>query len=312
MALSDRAPRPGGRPSAPAVEIRDLSFSYGPGAHRLDRVSLQLHAGQLCVLLGPNGAGKTTLLRCLLGLLVPSGGTVRHTGTPIADLGARELARAVAYVPQSCEVAFPFSTLDIVLMGRTPHLRMTAMPSVADRRAALEALGELGIAGLADRSFSALSGGERQLALIARALVQQAPVLVLDEPTAALDYGNAIRLLDTVDGLAADGRAVVMTTHQPEHALTHAGRAVLMRAGTVVADGPPQQVITSASLTALYDTPIQVAEIPRPGAAEGVLRTCLPAGGDGPTRLTTPAPCGSQPDRHNGPEPSTRDGVPKG
>ena len=306
MAMTDRSAGASAAAArhAPAVEVRDLSFSFGPAAHRLQRVSLQVHAGQLSVLLGPNGAGKTTLLRCVLGLLTPAGGTIRYAGTPLGHLGARRLARAVAYVPQNCEVAFPFSTLDIELMGRSPHLRMTAVPAAADRRAALAALDELGIARLAERSFAELSGGERQLALIARALVQQAPLLVLDEPAAALDYGNAIRLLDVIDALAADGRAVLMTTHQPEHALTHAGRAVLMRAGTVVADGPPAEVITSASLTALYDTPIDVAELPQPGG--GVRRTCLPAA-DRRAAPTTHG--GPQPERRNGHRPAGRDGM---
>jgi ABC-type cobalamin/Fe3+-siderophores transport system ATPase subunit len=169
------------------------------------------------------------------------------------------------------------------VMGRTPHLRMTATPSAADRRAALATLENLGIDHLADRSFSLLSGGERQLALIARALVQQAPILVLDEPTAALDYGNEVHILSVVADLAAAGHSVLMTTHQPDHALSYATRAVLMRDGAIVADGPPEQVVTSDSLSWLYGTPIHVARVALPGpGAPGEVLTCIPT--VGPTR----------------------------
>ena len=258
------------------VEISGLGFSYGRGGHRLTDVSLSVHEAEVCILLGPNGAGKTTLLRCVLGLLTPEHGTIRVAGTDIADLSARELARRVAYVPQTSTITFPFTTLDIAVMGRTPHLSVTATPSGADRRAALATLAGLGIDHLADRSFALLSGGERQLTLIARALVQQAPVLILDEPTAALDYGNEVHLMSVVAELAAAGRSVLMTTHQPDHALTYATRAVLMRHGAIVADGSPADVVTSESLSELYGTPIHVARVALPGPGARYARTCIP------------------------------------
>jgi ABC-type cobalamin/Fe3+-siderophores transport system ATPase subunit len=242
----------------------------------LTDVSLSVHETDVCTLLGPNGAGKTTLLRCVLGLLTPERGTIRVAGADTAELSARQLARLVAYVPQTTTITFPFTTLDIAVMGRTPHLSMTATPSAADRRAALATLAGLGIDHLAERPFSLLSGGERQLTLIARALVQQAPVLILDEPTAALDYGNEVHLLRVVAELAAAGRSVLMTTHQPDHALTYATRAVLMRNGTIIADGSPADVVTSGSLTELYGTPIHVAEVALPGSVGGGVRTCIP------------------------------------
>jgi ABC-type cobalamin/Fe3+-siderophores transport system ATPase subunit len=258
------------------VEIIGLEFGYGRGGHRLTDVSLSVRETDVCTLLGPNGTGKTTLLRCVLGLLTPEHGTIRVCGTNIAELSARELARLVAYVPQTTTITFPFTTLDIAVMGRTPHLSMTATPSAADRRAALATLAGLGIDHLADRSFSGLSGGERQLTLIARALVQQAPVLILDEPTAALDYGNEVHLLRVVAELAATGRSVLMTTHQPDHAVTYATRPVLMRNGAIVADGSPEGVVTSDSLSELYGTPIHVARVALPGPGARSVRTWVP------------------------------------
>ncbi|MGH3781130.1 MAG: ABC transporter ATP-binding protein [Pseudonocardiaceae bacterium] len=266
------------------VEISGLGFGYGRGGHRLSDVSLSVHGTDVCTLLGPNGAGKTTLLRCVLGLLTPEHGTIRVAGTDTAELSARQLARLVAYVPQTTTVTFPFTTLDIAVMGRTPHLSVTATPSAADRRDALATLAGLGIDHLADRSFSLLSGGERQLTLIARALVQRAPVLILDEPTAALDYGNEVHLLRVVAELAAAGRAVLMTTHQPDHALAYATRAVLMRNGAIIADGSPADVVTSDSLSELYGTPIHVAHVSLPGPGARTARTCVPMDSRSPER----------------------------
>jgi iron complex transport system ATP-binding protein len=212
---------------------------------------------EVCVLLGPNGAGKTTLLRCLLGLLTPHGGMIQVLGTDIAALSSRQLARRVAYVPQSTATQFPFTALDMAVMGRTPYLAATTAPAAADRRLAMAQLERLGIGHLARRPFSLLSGGERQLTLLARALVRRAPVLVLDEPTAALDYGNEVRILAVITDLARAGRCVLMTTHQPAHALTHANRAVLMRGGRLVVnpDG-------SAGCRQRIRRPVSVQEYP--------------------------------------------------
>lgn len=259
-----------------SVEINDLSFTYGRGGHRLVDVSLAVRAGEMCCLLGPNGAGKTTLLRCILGLLTPAGGMIRVHGMDVTHLSARHLARLIAYVPQSTTTPFPFTALEMAVMGRTPHVGATAAPSAADRRAALTQLDRLGVGHLAHRSFPLLSGGERQLILLARALVQQAPILILDEPTSSLDYGNEVRFLDIVADLVQDNRAVLMTTHQPAHALTHADHAVLMRNGTVVADGPCEHVLTSQRLTALYGVGIHVAQVPLPEAEGDTQRICFP------------------------------------
>ncbi|MGH3778237.1 MAG: ABC transporter ATP-binding protein [Pseudonocardiaceae bacterium] len=271
------SPRPAGQGRHPgSVEIAGLSFAYPHNGHRLTDVSLTVHETEVCCLLGPNGAGKTTLLRCLLGLLTPERGTIRVLGTDIAGLSARHLARLVAYLPQTTTTPFPFTALDIAVMGRTPHLRITDVPSAADRRAALDQLEHLGIGHLATRSFSLLSGGERQLTLLARALVQQAPVLILDEPTTALDYGNEVRILQVVTELARGGHSVLMTTHQPAHAFNYANRAVLMRDGAIVADGLPNEVVTSERLSDLYGVPIHVTHVALPDGYSQEVRTCVP------------------------------------
>jgi iron complex transport system ATP-binding protein len=257
------------------IEISDVCFGYPRQGHRVQNVSLAIQAGELCCLLGPNGAGKTTLLRCLLSLLTPTSGSIRVAGSDIARLSPRQLARLVAYVPQAASTPFAFSTLDIAVMGRTPHLGPYATPSKADRRAAALQLQALGIAHLADRPFAKLSGGERQLALLARALVQEAPVLVLDEPTAALDYGNEVCLLRIVRGLASAGRSILMTTHQPAHALGYANRAVLLREGKVVGDGRPEEIVTGESLSLLYGVPIHVAAVRLAGTPPHDVLTCV-------------------------------------
>ncbi len=275
MAVSEALP-PARRVS---VEMTHLSFSYPRDGHRLNDVSLCLREAEICCLLGPNGAGKTTLLRCLLNLLTPAQGTIRIYGKNIASLSARELARLVGYVPQSATTPFPFTALEIAVMGRTPYLPLSATPSAADRRMASDSLERLRIGHLRDRSFSNLSGGERQLVLLARALVQEAPVLVLDEPTAALDYGNEVRLLQIMTDLAREGRSILMTTHQPAHALGYSNHAVLMRNGAIIADGAPADVVTSERLTELYGAAIHVAAVALPGDPGRQVLTCIPIPG---------------------------------
>jgi iron complex transport system ATP-binding protein len=260
---------------AGAIEVDGVSFRYGR-RRQLSDVSFSVDEAEVCCLLGPNGAGKTTLLRCLLGLLRPERGTIRVAGFDTRRLSARRLARLVAYVPQSTSAPFPFSALDIAVMGRTPYLAVGTTPSATDRRVAMGQLQQLGIEHLAGRAFSKLSGGERQLTLLARALVQEAPVLVFDEPTAALDYGNEVRILQVVAELGRAGRAVLMTTHQPAHALAHAGRAVLLRDGAVLANGKPRDVVTGPALSDLYETAIGVVPVVLPGRSDVALRTCIP------------------------------------
>lgn len=234
------------------LEAVDLTYGYpnhpvGRGMH------LRLDAGEVVALLGPNGSGKTTLLRTMLGALRPLGGEVRVEGRSIATWPRARLARWLAYVPQAHAGFFPFSTLDVVLMGRTAHLRAFAVPAKRDRELALAALDQVGVAELAPRVFTELSGGERQLVLVARALAQDPRMLVMDEPAASLDYGNQIRLLDEMAALRRRGLGVLMSTHHPDHARRIADRVVLVKRGATVAEGAPAPILTPDMLGRLYD-----------------------------------------------------------
>ncbi len=233
---------------------------------------LRLQPGQVLALLGPNGGGKTTLLKTLLGLLRPLGGRVELDGQPLHTLSATARARRLAYVPQSHAGAFAFSVFDLVLMGRTAHGSLFAAPSAHDRAVAQAAIERLGIAHLAARPATMISGGERQLALIARALAQEAQLMVLDEPTAALDFGNQGKVLREMRRLADAGLGVLFTTHDPNHATRFADQALLIRQGRTLASGPVAEVVTQAQLERLYDAPVEAI-----GAAVGGHAAFLPA-----------------------------------
>jgi iron complex transport system ATP-binding protein len=233
--------------------------------------------GEVTCLLGPNGSGKTTLMRTLLGLLPPLAGAVELDGRPLDALAPRERALRVAYVPQAAQSYFDFSVREMVEMGRTSHHGVFSRPGASDRAAAQEALERLGIAALAERPIQRLSGGERQLALIARALATEARVLLMDEPTANLDFANQARVLDEIARLRDAGAAILFTTHHPDHALRIADRAILLRAGAAIANGPTGVAVDSANLSALYGRPVEVVDVALPGA--GVARVCLAMGG---------------------------------
>ncbi len=271
---------------AAMLRVDGVHFAHPGGRAQLTDVHMQAHSGEVVCLLGPNGAGKTTLLRIVLGLLPHTRGSIAFAGRRLDALGARERARLAAYVPQTAASAFPFTTLDMAVMGRTPHIGAMRTPSVADRRAARDVLAGLGIDHLADQAFASLSGGEKALTLVARAVVQEASMLILDEPTAALDLGNATRVMGVLRGLARDGRTVVMTTHQPDHALREADRAVLLFDGRVVAEGHPSAVLTAERLTEVYATPIVVGDLPLPG---GSVPVCIPMPAHDPCQTARPA-----------------------
>lgn len=256
------------------LEARALDFGY-PG-HRVGRgLAATLAAGEVVALLGPNGSGKSTLMRTLLGLQPRLGGTVTLDGRDLAHWDAASRARRLAYVPQAADSYFDFTLREMVEMGRTAHRGAFASPSPHDRTVAQAALERLGIAALADRPVNAVSGGERQLALIARALATEAAFLVMDEPTANLDFGNQARVLEEVARLRQAGIGLLVSTHHPEHAFRIADRALLLAKGALVAQGPVDATLTSASLTALYGRPVEVASV---RLADGVeRRVCLPA-----------------------------------
>lgn len=274
------------------IDVAGLSFFYSGKGHRIEGISFTVRDSEICCLLGPNGAGKTTLLKCLLGLLSPRSGAIRLCGKGTESLSPKALSRLVAYVPQGTVTPFPFTALDIAVMGRSPYLDFYAVPSASDWDKAALQLERLGIGHLAEHVFSSLSGGEKQLTLLARALVQETPIIVLDEPTAALDFGNEIRFLQIISELAKAGKSVLMTTHQPAHALGFAHHAVLMHAGKIIADGPPASVMTSDSLTDLYGVDLHVVGVSVPGDAQGQAITCVyrPGTSHQPSPLHHPSP----------------------
>ncbi len=231
---------------ADALEVGYPGRSVGAG------LSLSVSTGEVLALLGPNACGKTTWLKTLLGLLPPRQGEVHLLGRPLTSYGSRERARLMAYVPQSQVSTFGFSALELVVMGRTAHLGLLERPTNRDRAVSRDAMRRMGIEDLAQRSIHQISGGQRQLVLIARALAQEPRVVLLDEPTASLDFGNQGRVMHAMRALANEGLAVLFTTHDPNHALRHADRAVLMQDGGVMASGAVSEVIHIEGLRQLY------------------------------------------------------------
>ncbi len=250
-------------------------LDFGFGTHAIGHgVDLTLAPGEALCLLGPNGSGKTTLLRTLLGTLAPLAGEVRLEGRTLASWTARERAKRLAYVPQAAESYFDFSLLEMVEMGRTAHRGIFDHPGPRDRASARGALERLGIAHLADRPIHRVSGGERQLALIARALATEARAIILDEPTANLDFGNQSRVLEEIARLRASGIAILLCTHNPDHAFLVADRAVLLENGKILAQGNVAEILVAHNLSRLYGVTVHVTEVQTPG---GTRRVCVPA-----------------------------------
>ena len=248
--------------SAPALALHGVSFAYAPGGPDvLCDVSLEISAGSITAVLGANGSGKTTLLRLLLGLLRPTTGAVEVEGRPQHGFSRRDLSQRVGLVPQSEPVAFELSVLEFALLGRAPHLGLLDLPGEADRALALEALGRVGLTALKHRAVPTLSGGEAQLATLARALVQQSAILLSDEPTSHLDPANTRRVLEVLRMLGGEGRTVVFTTHDPNLAAAIADHVVLLRDGCVLAAGRPAEVLTTGRLSATYGMEVEVVQL---------------------------------------------------
>lgn len=254
------------------VEVRNLGFSYIKNVPVLRDVSFTASSGEFLSILGPNGVGKSTLFRCVLGLIRDWTGEVTIEGVSAKTLSVREMAKRVAYIPQSSAPAFNYSVRDIVLMGTASGVNTLALPKREDVEKAESAMERIGIAHLAERCFHHLSGGERQLVMIGRALAQGSPVLMLDEPTANLDFGNQILVLRTARRLAAEGYTVIQTTHNPEQTYMFSDRILAIRAGRVLTEGPPQSVLTGELMRELYGVETEVSSL-----FDDRVRVCTPS-----------------------------------
>ncbi len=247
----------------PILNAAGLTFGYSPGQPVLRGVDIAAHPGKLLCLLGPNGSGKTTALRCLLGQLTCDSGEIRLAGKALADYRAKELARMLAYVPQSPNSAFAFTSRQLVLMGRLPHTGVLGVTSKDDRKVADLAMEMTDSTAFADRTLSELSGGEAQRVMIARALAQQPRVLLLDEPTSHLDIRHQMTIYRMMGRLAHDwGIAVVCVSHDVNMAGRFADQLVLMKSGQVLAYGPPADVIRQDVLSSAYDVDIELIDSP--------------------------------------------------
>lgn len=250
--------------TAPALKFERVTFGYG-GSPVLAELDLTIRPAELVGLLGPNGVGKTTFVRLASGALAPSAGRIELFGEDLAALAARERARRVAVVPQETHPVFEFTVSEIVRMGRAPHLGFLGLETQRDRDLARDAMRRCSVEHLADRSFRALSGGEHQRVLLARALTQEAPLLLLDEPTAFLDIRHRLAAYDVLVGLRDAGLAVVVVSHDINLAARHCDRLVLMHGGGVAADGVPAEVLTPASIGEAYGVDVEILTDPSTG-----------------------------------------------
>ena len=253
--------------SRPAVSLEGLSFRYAPTAPDVVQdITLDLPSGAVTAILGPNGSGKTTLLHLILGLITPQRGRIAlnggraDTGESHTTYGHRRASHILGLVPQEEPPTFNLNVLETVLLGRAPYLSLLQRPSEQDYATAFRALETVGMAALWDRLVPALSGGERQLVILARALTQEPAILLLDEPTSHLDVSNARRILSLMRDLRAQGQTVIFTTHDPNTAATTADHVVLMRQGHVLRAGAVAETLTADYLSATYDVPIDVVQ----------------------------------------------------
>lgn len=247
--------------TTPLLEFDRITFCY-PASHQpvMENFTLGIEAGSVTAILGPNGAGKTTLLHLALGWLKPQTGDIKLEGLALDKYSRRDLGQRMSLVPQSELTAFEYSLLEFVLLGRAPHLPPLAMPGKQDLEIAARALQQVGVSHLEGRSILSISGGERQLVLVARALTQQPSLLLLDEPTSHLDLGNKVRLIHLLRELQAHGVTVLFTTHEPEVASALATNLVLMQKGRILKTGTLEETFTSQNLTRLYQSPVTVIE----------------------------------------------------
>lgn len=257
------------------LTVNNLSFAYSRKSQTvLSDVSFSLHEGDLMTVLGPNGVGKSTLFRCILGFLTGYKGNVLLDDTNIKTFSQRELAKKIAYIPQSTFPVFNLTLLDVVLMGMTNQIRLLGQPKKEHIERATKALESLGIGHLKNAGYAEISGGERQLALIARALVQEAKILIMDEPTANLDYGNQTRIMRKITDLATRGYSIIISTHNPDHSFFYANRILIIRDSVVIADGIPDEELTQDIIKKVYGIDVDIFNYKN---SHRTHKVCIPA-----------------------------------
>lgn len=255
------------------LDIKDAICGYGSNAI-VQGISLSVESGEILCLLGPNGVGKTTFFKTILGFLKLKGGEISLNGENINKWSQKSLATVIGYVPQAHTPPFPFSVLDVVVMGRTAHLGMFSSPAEEDRLIAEEALESLNISYLRDKTYTEISGGERQMVLVARALTQQPEILIMDEPTSNLDFGNQIRVLEKIKKLSKKGLGVIMTSHFPDHVFLCSAKVALIKSDHRFIVGNADEVITEENLKAAYGINVKITSVINDQGDE--VRSCIP------------------------------------
>lgn len=254
-------------------EVRNADCGYGP-KRILHDISLRVKSGDILCLLGPNGVGKTTLFKSILGFLKLEAGCILIDGEDICAWPIKKKAQMIGYVPQVHTPPFPFTVLDVVAMGRVAHMGLFGSPGSEDIAEAEQMLDRLGIGNFKDKIYSEISGGERQMVLIARALTQHPKILIMDEPTSNLDFGNQIRVLTQIGTLADDGIAVIMTSHFPDHAYLCASDVGLLQRDSTLMIGSAEEIVTEENLKSAYGVEVRV--IRQEVADVGLLKSCVP------------------------------------
>lgn len=258
------------------LAVEELVCGYYPGRPVIGPLSFRVQKGEIVCILGPNGVGKTTLFKTVLGILRPLGGRILLKGRDTRAYSVKEFARVAAYVPQGHVPPFPYAVRDVVVMGCNPNMNEFSPPREKELHTAEQMLERMGIAALADRDYTELSGGERQLVMIARALAQDAELLVMDEPGAHLDYGNETRVLEQIKSLSRLGYTIIMVSHVPGHAFLYADRVAAMGWDGFFAEGRPEDVLTEETLARLYGIEVQLAEVVRRRDRRPV-KVCIPS-----------------------------------
>ena len=250
-------------------EAKNISFSYDDEEIFSD-ISFSIGKGDVLCILGPNGTGKTTLIKCLNGFHEISSGEILINGKNIKKLSFKEISKHIGYIPQSHVPSFPFKVFDVVLMGRSPYLNLTDSPRDEDIKIALEALKTLDIEYLKDKDYTNLSGGDLQLVFLARVLCQKPDILILDEPTSHLDFGNQIKLLEIIDNLAKTGLSIIMSSHFPDHAFLSSTKVAIMKNKKFIDFGAPDDVVTEENLKKAYSIDVKLIEL------DGKRKVCVP------------------------------------